>query len=76
MSVFESTVKKPSVSVAKDRLKVLLVSDRINCTPDVMEKISKELYQAISKYIEVTPDNFDVQITRSRINITLTGEEM
>ena len=29
----------------------------------------------ISKYIEVAPENFDVQITRSDIHIKYTGEK-
>lgn len=65
----------PSVHIAKERLKSLLVSDRINCTPDAFEKIQLELFQTISKYMEVVPEEFDVQITRSQIYIKLTGEE-
>lgn len=75
MSVFETKKKTSSVLVAKDRLKVLLVSDRVNCTPDALEKIRLELYRTISKYIDVTPENFDVQISRTNIHINLTGEE-
>ena len=67
--------RRSSVFIAKERLKVLLVSDRVNCTPDAFEKIQLELYKTISKYIEVTPEEFDVQITRSTIFIKLTGEE-
>lgn len=65
-----------SVSVAKERLKSLLVSDRINCTPDTFEKIHAELYKTISKYIEIIPEEFDVQMTRSYIHIRLMGEDL
>ena len=75
MGVFETKKKASSVLVAKDRLKVLLVSDRVNCTPDALEKIKLELYKTISKYIDVTPENFDVQISRTNIHIKITGEE-
>ena len=34
--------RKSSGDVAKDRLKLLLVSDRANCSPDVMELIKKK----------------------------------
>jgi cell division topological specificity factor MinE len=33
--------KKSSSNVAKDRLKMVLVSDRANCSPDIMEQIKK-----------------------------------
>ena len=75
MGVFETKKKTSSVLIAKDWLKVLLVSDRVNCTPDALEKIKLELYKTISKYIDVTPENFDVQISRTNIHIKITGEE-
>lgn len=64
-----------SVSVAKERLKSLLVSDRVNCTPDTFEKIHSELYKTVSKYIEVVPEEFDIKMTSSYIHITLMGED-
>lgn len=76
MSVFETIKRKPSVLIAKDRLKILLVSDRVNCTPDAFEKIKLELFHTISKYIDVTPDTFEVQITRTDMHIKLTGEDL
>jgi len=75
MSVFETTKKSSSVLIAKDRLKSVIVSDRVNCTPDALEKIEKELYKTVSKYINVTPENFGVEITRKNIYIKLTGED-
>ena len=75
MNVFETKKRNASVSIAKDRLKTLLVSDRVNCTPDTFEKIQSELFKTVSKYIEVIPEEFDVKMTRSCIYIKLMGEE-
>ena len=75
MGVFETKKKASSVFVAKDRLKVILVSDRVNCTPDSYDKIKLELYRTISKYLDVVQDEFDVQISRTDIHIKLTGED-
>ena len=75
MGVFETKRKSSSVFIAKDRLKILLVSDRVNCTPDAFDKIKLDLYKTVSKYIDVAPQNFDVQISRTNIHITLTGED-
>ena len=75
MNVFETKRRNASVSVAKDRLKTLLVSDRVNCTPDTFEKIHSELYKTISKYMEIIPEEFDIKMTRSYIYIKLTGED-
>lgn len=63
-----------SVTIAKKRLQVLLVSDRVNCTPDNITKLNQELYKTISKYIEVNPHDFHVRISNSDIYITLTGD--
>lgn len=66
--------KNASVSIAKDRLKSLIVSDRVNCTPDTFEKLYSDLYQTISKYIEIESEEFDVKMTNSYIYIKLTGD--
>ena len=76
MSVFEAKQKTSSVRIAKERLKVLLVSDRVNCTPDSYDKIKNELYQTISKYLDVVQEDFEVHINRKDIHITLTGEDL
>lgn len=66
--------KTSSVSIAKERLKLLLISDRANCTPDTFEKLKEELYYTISKYIEISPEMFEVDMTSNNICITLAGE--
>lgn len=65
----------PSVTIAKDRLRNLLITDRIQCTPDMIEFLTSYLYQTISKYIEISPEQFDVKITRTDIHIKYTGEK-
>ena len=57
--------KKSSGEVAKDRLKLLLVSDRSNCSPETMELIKNDIIQVISKYMEIDPEGLDIQITQS-----------
>ena len=59
-------LKKSSVSVAKSRLKLLIVSDRISCSPAEYENISRDLFQTLSKYLE---------IYRTHIFISYVGEE-
>ena len=57
--------KKNSGDVAKDRLKLLLVSDRADCSPDVMEAIKNDIIQVISKYMEIDAEELDIQITQT-----------
>ena len=57
--------RKSSGDVAKDRLKLLLVSDRANCSPDVMELIKNDIIKVISKYMEIDAEGLDIQITQT-----------
>ena len=57
--------KKNSGNVAKDRLKLLLISDRADCSPDVMENIKNDIIQVISNYMEIDAEGLDIQITQT-----------
>ena len=57
--------KKNSGDVAKNRLKFVLVSDRANCSPEVMEKIKNDIIQVISKYMEIDAQGLDIQLTET-----------
>lgn len=63
-----------SVSIAKERLKQLLVSDRIHCEPNLSEQMTYDLYYTVSKYIQVKPECFTADITRTDIHIKYMGE--
>lgn len=66
MDIFK---KKNSGDVAKDRLKLLLVSDRADCSPDVMEAIKNDIIQVISKYMEIDAEGLDIQITQTESEV-------
>ena len=65
MSLLDLFKKKGSSDVAKDRLKLLLVSDRANCSPEVMEMIKNDIIKVISKYMDVDTEALDIQITQT-----------
>ena len=64
-----------SVSVAKERLKNLLVSDRMQCTPEAADKLAGDLYHTVSKYMEIKREDFDITVTRTDIHIRYMGEK-
>ena len=39
--------RRSSRQVAKDRLKILLISDRVNCSPEMMELIKNDIAKVI-----------------------------
>ena len=57
--------RKPSREVAKDRLKILLISDRVNCSPEILEMIKKDIAEVISRYMKIDTNN-NVQISQKR----------
>lgn len=55
--------RKSSCQVAKDRLKILLISDRVNCSPEMMELIRTDIAKVISKYMKIDAENIEIQIS-------------
>ena len=66
MGLFDFFSKNKSGNVAKDRLKLLLVSDRANCSPEIMEAIKNDIIKVISKYMDVDTEALDIQITQTQ----------
>lgn len=65
MSLADFFRKKNSGNIAKDRLRLVLVSDRANCSPEVMELIKNDIIHVISKYMEIDVQGLDIQITQT-----------
>ena len=59
--------RRTSREVAKDRLKILLISDRVNCSPEVLELIKKDIARVISRYMLIDAKNMEIQISKSAL---------
>ncbi len=57
--------RKTSSNVAKDRLKLVLISDRAGCSPEILEQIKNDIIAVISRYIEIDLDGLDINITQT-----------
>lgn len=68
-------IRKSSVSIARDRVRALVISDRFQCSTGSCDDIERDLYETLSKYMELTEDNFHVEMTRTYIKIDFSGEE-
>jgi cell division topological specificity factor len=67
MGVFEFMVgrKKPTPGeLAKERLKVVLVHDRLKLNPELLELIKGELLSVLSKRLEVDEDQVELTLAR------------
>ncbi len=49
-------LKPGSADLAKDRLKFVLVHDRVALSPASMETLKNEIVQVISHYVEIDPE--------------------
>lgn len=49
------TGRKTSAVEAKERLKLVLIHDRTDITPDVMEKLKDDLIKTISYHVLIDP---------------------
>lgn len=65
MKKFHFFKKKSSGEVAKDRLKILLISDRINCSPEVMERIKMDLVKSISRYMSIDVEHMEIVLKKN-----------
>lgn len=55
--------KERSSDVAKDRLKLLLIHDKMNCSTELLEMMKADIIAVISKYVDVDDDEFDIEIS-------------
>ncbi|MDD3826556.1 MAG: cell division topological specificity factor MinE [Anaerolineae bacterium] len=59
--------QEPSSSVvAKERLQLVLVHDRVKISASTLEKMKDELITVISRYVEIDPDGVQVTFTQSK----------
>ena len=64
MKLTDIIKKKTSSQAAKDRLKLVLVSDRQSCSPEIMERIQNDILEVLSKYAEVDQAGLDIKFTQ------------
>ena len=65
MGLFDIFTKKSSSQQAKDRLKLVLITDRANCSPEMMEQMKNDIIRVISKYVEIDDKGLDIDITQT-----------
>ncbi len=58
--------EKSSSSVAKDRLKLVLVHDRSNCSGEILDKIRADIMEVISRYMDIDTEGLDIQLSQTK----------
>ena len=65
----QSTQREDSKDVAVNRLRLVLMQDRTNLTPEIMQRMRKELIELLSKYVELDKEALE-------LNFEQEGEQM
>lgn len=58
------TGKRPLRSYARDRMKMLLVSERIDCSPQMMKMLKNDMIHTVKKYITIDETEVKIRITQ------------
>lgn len=57
-----------SKSIAKDRLKFVLIHDRAMLPSGVLEQMKDEIIEVISKYVDIDKDSLNIEIAQNPEN--------
>ncbi len=57
---------KSSKDVAKERLKLVLIHDRANVSPEFLDMVKGEIIKVIKNYMDVDESGLDIQLTRTK----------
>ena len=67
----EQSADDPSKSIAQNRLKLVLMQDRTNLTPKVLEQMRGEMIELLSKYLEMDKDLLELNFEQDGNQVAL-----
>lgn len=75
MDLFKMFNKNDSNSkdIAKERLKLVLIHDRANVSPQFLEMIKGEIIGVISDYMEIDENGLEITLTRTKRDVDDTS---
>lgn len=75
--MFEAVMKllnrnqKSSKEIAKDRLKVVLIHDRANISPEVMQSLKNDIIEVISHYMDINKNEMEISLENDSNSVAL-----
>lgn len=67
----ETQETESAKETACNRLRVVLMQDRTNLTPELMERMRKELVELLSKYVEMDKDALELNLEQDGDQVAL-----
>lgn len=65
-SVFQKFSGNHSGSLAKKRLQVVLVTDKADCSPELLDRMKDDMIRVISKYMMIDRERIEIKIINGR----------
>jgi len=62
-----------SKEVAKNRLKLVIIQDRLGVEPDIVDVLKDEIIGVLTKYFEIDTDQVDVSLHREEGSVALVA---
>ena len=71
--LFGNSSSNKSSNLAKERLQLVLLQDRVKIPPPIMEKMRDEIISVISKYVDIDKDGIEISLTQIEAQNCLTA---
>jgi len=59
-------VDKPSGVLARERMQFVLLHDRLDITPEMMESLKNDIVGVLSRYVDLDGDAVEVNVERAK----------
>jgi cell division topological specificity factor len=54
--------KQKSATVAKNRLQLVLIQDRLDTTPEMLEMLKSDILKVLANYMEIDENDLDIDM--------------
>ena len=72
MKIFGKS-ERSSREIARDRLKVVLIHDRANISPEVMDHLRSDIIRVISNYMEINQRDMEITLANDEDSVALVA---
>ncbi|MBR2215136.1 MAG: cell division topological specificity factor MinE [Selenomonadaceae bacterium] len=72
MKIFGKS-ERSSREIARDRLKVVLIHDRANVSPEVMDHLRSDIIRVISNYMEINQRDMEITLANDEDSVALVA---
>lgn len=62
-----------SGQVAKDRLQIVLMHDRADISPEMMENLRRDIIAVIKNYVEIDENKIELQLEKENSSVALVA---